>query len=341
MCKPQQNRFDIAKLEEYYKNRLLMKQTHPSLPLIIWNYSPTVQYDKLWDNITLKCRALITDQEGLVVAKSFDKFFNIEELRDIPNEPFDVYEKLDGSLIVIAWYKGEMVVASKASFNSAHSNEAKRILSKYDLSQLDSTKSYCAELIVKWNKIVCDYGDKEDIVLLAKFDNYGNEYDLYQEKNAFPIVKKYDGIKDLSLIKSLIKDDQEGFVIRFKSGTRIKIKGEEYVRLHRIVTGVTEKLILETLRNGHSMDVFLDKVPDEFYNWVKKVQKRMTDEYNEILNQSKAVYKEFPTRKEAAMYILQQKHPKVLFHLLDKKDPKDCIWDMIVANPKFDIEQAS
>ena len=84
----------IQILEEYYNDGLLHKQVHPTLPLTIWNYSPKVQYEGLWDEITIQCRGLVTDDEGNIVARPFGKFFNYEELDPvkIPNEPFDVFD---------------------------------------------------------------------------------------------------------------------------------------------------------------------------------------------------------------------------------------------------------
>lgn len=318
-------KFEINLLEEYLEKKLLVRQKHPNLPLFIWNYSPQVQYDKLWDDVTLKCRALVTDYTGLVVAKSFDKFFNLEETKSIPSEPFRVYEKLDGSLILFFWYENNFVVASRGSFSSEHSEAASKILSKYDISELDKTKCYSAELIAKWNRIVCDYGDEEKVVLLAKFDAEGKEYNIEKYKN-FEIVKTYD-IFDLSNIKSKIREDQEGFVVRFDSGFRIKVKGSEYVRLHKIVTELSEKTILESLINNNP--IVLDKVPDEFYDWVKSVEGDYKKKYNEILEDCFSCYKEMPTRKETAEYFLKQKYPEVLFKILDKKDYSQQIWKII------------
>jgi len=58
----------MAKLDDYSKRGLLFKQTHKTLPLSIWNYTPEVQYGQLWDDITLSCRGLVTDPKGNVVA---------------------------------------------------------------------------------------------------------------------------------------------------------------------------------------------------------------------------------------------------------------------------------
>lgn len=316
-------------LNEYFEKKLLVKQKHHNLPLFIWNYTPKVQYENLWDEVTLKCRALITDDNGYIVAKSFNKFFNIEELSDIPNESFDVYEKLDGSLIVLFFYKEQWIVASKGSFTSEHAIEAHQIISNWDLSKLDKTKTYIGELITPWNRIVCDYGESRKVVLLAKFDINGNEYSIDEYSNNFEIVKRYDGISDYKNLKNLIRNDQEGFVVKFKSGFRMKIKGKEYLRLHKIVTGVSSTLVWENLKENKSFDEILDRVPDEFYNWVETTRKDLLYQYNSILDWVKNTYKELGSRKETAEYFLKQKYPSILFALLDKKDPSDMIWKLI------------
>lgn len=87
---------DISKLNQYKEDGWLMNQIHPTLPLIIWNYTPKTQYEQFWDEITLICRGLVTDLDGNIVSRGFPKFFNIEENRHIPTDDFEVYEKLDG-----------------------------------------------------------------------------------------------------------------------------------------------------------------------------------------------------------------------------------------------------
>lgn len=80
------------------------------------------------------------------------------------------------------------------------------------------------------------------------------------------IVKRYDGIKDLQQLKEQEEENKEGFVVRFKNGFRVKMKFAEYVKLHR---GVSNVRIWEFLSEGKSFEELLEKVPDEFYNWVK------------------------------------------------------------------------
>ena len=116
-------KFDLEKLNKYIEEGLVVKNEHPTLPISIYNYSRKTQYENNWDEITKQCRGLILDNEGYVIAKGFDKFFNMEELvsEDIPNETFEVFEKLDGSLGILFWYEGKWILSTKGSFFSEQS----------------------------------------------------------------------------------------------------------------------------------------------------------------------------------------------------------------------------
>ena len=122
----------LEKLNEYHEKGLVYKQIHPTLPLTIWNYSEKVQYENLWDEITLMCRGLVTDNEGNISARAFKKFFNIEEGKHTPTEKFEVWEKMDGSLGIVFWYEGQWVVATRGSFTSDQAIKAKELLKKYN-----------------------------------------------------------------------------------------------------------------------------------------------------------------------------------------------------------------
>lgn len=70
----------------------------------IWCYTPSCVYDRGWNSITLLARGLILDEKHeRVAATPFPKFFNLGERGDASITPtsFEVFEKLDGSLIII------------------------------------------------------------------------------------------------------------------------------------------------------------------------------------------------------------------------------------------------
>jgi len=342
-------------LNKYHEEGLLYKQVHPTLPLTIWNYTEKVQFDSLWDDITLMCRGLVTDNEGNIVARPFKKFFNIEEGKHTPTQEFDVYEKMDGSLGIFFYYQGGWVMATRGSFTSDQAVKGYELIFKYDFAKLHQDYTYLFEIIYKENRIVLNY-DFEEVVLLGmintktgyEVDLFGNNQDL-RLKNlvnnlGFKIVKKYDGVKDYNTLKSMIQDDQEGFVVRFSNGDRMKIKGVEYLRLHKIMTQLSTTSVWECLKNGDDMDSFLKDVPDEFYKKVKsymgdlRYAKFSISEYcgklHDGFRYGKYGDKEVePTKKEFAEFVQRNVDKKglhsVLYAMWDKKDYDQIIWKLI------------
>jgi RNA ligase len=337
----------LEKLNKYYEDGLLYKQVHPSLPLTIWNYTEKVQYENLWDEVTLMCRGLVTDNEGDIVATPFHKFFNIEEGKFTPTENFEVYEKMDGSLGIVFWYQGQWVVATRGSFTSDQAIKAREILKKYNTDIMFRHLTFCFEIIYPENRIVLDYGTDEKLVLLGTFDKNGKEMDVeIWSQWGFDVVKKYDGIKDFKELKMMVKDDQEGFVVKFSNGDRIKVKGVEYLRLHKIMTNVTTTGIWEYLKNGEDVMELLKDVPDEFYKKIENYIKDLRYSYFQISEDAGKKFdymmygkyndkEPITDRKEFAEWVLTQpKHLSgILFRMLDKKDYSEIIWNLI--RPEF------
>jgi RNA ligase len=345
---------DINILNDYLEKGLVVKNDHPTLPLSIYNYSRTCQYESKWDDITKMCRGLILDKEGNVVAKAFDKFFNYEELtlNDIPEGSFEVFEKLDGSLGILFWYQGKWILASKGSFISDQSIKGREILNnKYNVEVLPKGYTTVVEIIYPENRIVCDYGEDEELVVLSMISNAnGKELDYdsmlsINEVSGFPTIKKYDGITDYDTLKSQINGNREGYVIRFKNGFRMKIKGEEYVRLHRILTGFSNVDIWEYLKDGKDLDELLDRVPDEFDLWVKNTVKDLNKQFWEIQSSSACfvdnyrrnsslAHIPFDKKEFAALVMTQPKSLRpIMFSMYDGKKYDEMIWKSL--RPKY------
>ena len=320
-------------IEEGYVN----EQSHPTYDLHIYNYAPKTQYERVWNEVTLACRGLILDGKGNIVARPFTKFFNLGEIenQEIPNEPFEVFEKMDGSLGILYWGDNQAFIATRGSFMGEQAVRGSAILTeKYGeiLRGVDKTKTYLFEIIYPSNRIVVNYGHIEDLVLLAIIDN-ATGADMPLQDIGFPMVKQYHGIKDIHTLKNLSEDNREGFVIKYKNGLRVKVKFEEYMRIHRIVTQVSNVNIWEYLSSNMPFDEILDRVPDEFYDWVKKVSVDLKNKYHMIENQCHTDFKTFDTRNEAALYFQSCAYPSVLFKMLDGKPYNDVIWKML--KPKF------
>lgn len=324
---------NIDLLQEMIREGYIQVQKHPEQDLFIYNYTSKAQYDRVWNEITLVCRGLILDAERNVVARPFRKFFNLGEHENqiLPDEPFEVYEKMDGSLGVLYWANGEPFMATRGSFASDQAVKANAMLrTQYAsaLANLSADKTYLFEIIYPENRIVVNYGDVEQLVLLAIIDN-ATGVDLPLEDLGFPVVKMYDGIKDLQTLKTLEENNREGFVVKYKSGLRYKVKFEEYLRIHRIVTQISSIDIWEYLRAGMPFDEILDRVPDEFYQWVKAIKEELENKYRAIEIEAQAEFKVLENRKETALYFLTCKYPSVLFQMLDGKRYADAIWKQL------------
>jgi RNA ligase len=360
-------KYDLQLINKYIQDGLIVKQDHPEYPISIYNYSRTCQYENKWDDLTIACRGLVLDNEGNVLAKPFPKFFNYEELEGltfreskIPNESFDVFEKMDGSLGILFNYCGEWIMATRGSFTSEQAVKGMEMLKKLPYKGLLTHCTYLFEIIYKENRIVVDY-DYEDLVLLGVIDNSdGHEYDLYNARlegisigdllqaMGFKVVKKCDGITDFKELKETISNDTEGYVIKFKSGMRMKIKGDEYIRLHKILTNFSTIDIWELLRDGKPLDEFLDRVPDEFDVWVKQTIGNLQYAKFSIGERCGKMHDYFrygkygdvdpePTKKQFAEHVMKYIEAPlrpVCFAMWDRKPYDHIIWKLI--KPKYD-----
>ena len=279
--------------------------------------------------------------DGTIVSRSFPKFFNIEEVQtSLPMEPFKITGKEDGSLGILYFVGNHPFIATRGSFVSEQAKRATKILYEKYFDFLPQFNEYCTylfEVVFKENRIVVNYGDMEDIILLAVIHtSTGQEYDIHNMPYAvtwpFPVAKQYDGITDFAELKRLEEPNKEGFVIRFASGLRVKSKFSEYVRLHRILTQCTARTIWELLRNNEPFDAFLDRVPDEFYAWVKRTREDLQRQFSEIETECRSVVasvEHLPTRKEQAMLVTKSTYPGIVFSMLDSKNYQDLIWKLL------------
>lgn len=169
------------------------------------------------------------------------------------------------------FYAGEWRISTAGGFGSEQAYWAMEWMKKnMPLADIDKTNTYLFEIVYPTNKIVVQY-DYEGLVLLGIFDSYGLEYDVNQlVKEAYRIgtrcVKIYGEFDDMdSILKraEVLDLSEEGYVIRFKSGIRLKIKGDEYVRVHKIISHATPLAIWETMLKGDSLEEIRKEMPEE------------------------------------------------------------------------------
>jgi RNA ligase len=122
----------------------------------------------------------------------------------------------------------------------------------------------------------------------------------------------------------------------------MKLKGDEYLRLHRIVTNFSTRSIWEILMYGEDLEPFLERVPDEFDTWVKEVVKDLQTRYDNIRNDYAEITIDlmnkvgFEDKKAFAELALLYPHNSILFSMYNGK--LDCmneyIWKLL--KPKYE-----
>lgn len=323
--------------QHYIDDGLISCRAHPDDPeLVIFNYTKRCQFNRAWDEHTMRCRGLIM-RGDTVIARPFPKFFNLEELDEPPKgKPIAVYEKLDGSLGILYPHPGgQWAIASRGSFDSPQAIEGTRIirimLAMDPPPVFNCGVTYMFEIVYPENRIVVDYGSDRLLYLIAaRRTADGVELPLV---NAGPLktprmfkCDDWQGIRE-----ELPCSGDEGFVVLFYSGQRVKLKYAEYVRLHRAISGLTPRRVWEILADpGLSFLEFAAGLPDEVHGDAWRMHDNLMGEYARVEAIVMAEHRGgFQSRKDAAAYFKTCTYPAVLFKMLDNRPYDALIWKAI------------
>jgi RNA ligase len=349
--------FSVDKLREHVKNGVVRRQVHPQYPdLFIYNYTEVAQFDRIWDEVTNVCRGLIVHEcdEPVVVARPFRKFHNLNTSyvpetmeENLPKDtPPICTQKLDGSMGVLYTWDDKLWVATRGSFASEQAiwatNWVRQNLN-YKLYPADSTPVF--EIIYHENRIVVDY-DFEGLVLLGIIHNAtGKEYDFYEVRGwalqwAAQVVETFD--KTLAECVAEDNPNEEGYVLTYSNGVKVKVKFVEYLRLHRILTGLQPRAIWEMLvaKQNEAIDTLLNdpKTPASFKVWFGGWVNQLRTQFADLENTTLVAFAGRPDdslkdvdpkgwRKAQALHF--QKTPgltSALFAMLDGKDYAEPLW---------------
>jgi len=340
---------DIEEIKTRIASGLILAKKHPHLPLTIFNYTKRCQYDSSWDEYTRMCRGLILDSENEIVSRPFKKFFNLNEtsetrLENLPIEYPTFSEKLDGMLGILYPEKESPTISTRGRFDSEYALWATEWIRKkgFSIADFKDEYTYCFEIVYPGSRIVIDYGDRAELILLAVLNNDGvGELDHIHEAQelGFSYAEEYafaDPDTAISWLNEFKGNEREGLVMKYKDGLRVKIKSDDYRRIHKILTGLTAKDIWESLRQGKSLDPILEIAPDELYDWVRKQESDLMTRKEALMTQAKMIAQEaskLSSRREQAEYVLSHAEPisMAVFSLLDGKDEKatQSIWNAL------------
>ncbi len=301
--------------------------------LVIFSYNRECQFARRWNFFERVSRGLIVDRAtGEVVARPFDKFFNWCEVDPKPPwQPKHITEKVDGSLGILYRQAGQYLFATRGSFHSDQAVWATRWLQENKPTfRVSPDVTLLFEIVYPENRVVVDYHGWSGLVLLAARDRFTGEYwslDDVQGIAAFynlpmPEVYECDSLEALTARCESLPGDAEGFVVEFENGDRYKFKGAEYLRLHRLICGLSFKSVLEAIASGKG-DEYRAELPEEFHGQFDAWAAQIKAVRDSVTEQVLMVYADAPKgdRKTFALWV-KAKHPEMsryLFAALDQK----------------------
>jgi RNA ligase len=322
----------------YIEKGLIRQEFHPeNKNIVILNYTNECQFEQVWDEITMSCRGLILDTEkNKIIARPFFKFFNYQERiakgEIIPNETPTITEKIDGSLIIHSKINGKDCLSTRGSFVSDQAIWAKNWWNKNIKEDIYiNGYTHLFEVCYFSNRIVVNY-NFEGLVYLGSIEIETGRTKFFNMPAPIRTAKKI-GNTDLSKLLEMDIKNEEGFVIHFPiSDLRLKIKFPQYVKLHKIMTGLSSIGIWEILKNGNGIKEIIKDAPDEMFVWINSVVSELNNKYSEIEIKCKKIVTQalhWQDRKSQALYITQFKNSGVCFKMLDNEVYSEIIWKLI------------
>ena len=276
---PFQDALDNLKAEFGIKH-----SNNPNYPyLFVLNYSQ-IDSPKLHD-YTKECRSLVVEYSTLeerfrVVSRSFDRFFNLHETDKTCDIPSCVaYEKIDGSLVSVFYYKGEWLYRTKSmimpelEINDTGLLWKELIESTIPLNSLTllPANTYIFEVVSPENRVVTKY-EERGAYLLGIRENRSGDYIEVSESTRdilkgcgvqLPKRFKFSSEKDIEEFVNGLPDLQEGVVIYEDNVPILKVKSGAYLVAHRLrgETVINSKRIMDLIFMNEQ-DEFLAIFPE-------------------------------------------------------------------------------
>ena len=241
---------DLRNKLELARQDGLVKVNRGANGLEVFNYTNYCAVSRGWNAATLIARGLIL-RGNQVVGLGFPKFFNHDEHFSIagfyPSGNYRIVEKMDGSLGICFFDEvtRKWMVSTRGSLHSPQAGWATAHLRKQvGLGlELDEFSTYLTEIIYPQNRIVVDYGeDRTGLTFLGGYDNttYKSFSEIPRDAMNYLHMPKVleDSITPEFVIEHVLPDlpwNQEGYVVEYDSGERIKLKGKDYCFVHNII----------------------------------------------------------------------------------------------------------
>ena len=259
----------IKKEFKYSNNNEILKQLDSSSLInkkelgngvVSYNFTRDAFYKSQWNELTTTARGLFVDSEsGNVIARSYPKFFNVEERpetgwRSLENSlqfPVEVYVKENGFLGIVSYdtKNDDLFIASKSTnqgdfagyFRTLLLNHLGDKVSKFKVFVKRMDSSAIFEVIdIKNDPHIIEYENSKVVLLDVVKNDFSDTFmdyesvQLFGKEFDFEVKQLYAQCSDFDSLKSIINEfentggDIEGFVVKDSKGFMFKYKTPYY-----------------------------------------------------------------------------------------------------------------
>lgn len=300
-----------------------------------------------------ECRGIILEKDTWkIVCYPFKKFFNYGEAYadEIDWETAKVTSKEDGSLIKIYNYNGEWRVgtnstidAEDAVLNSPYYRNFRKLFDvaanncKFDFDRLDPNYTYLMELCSRYNTIVVPYNE-------PKLFHIGTRNNITCEEVEVDIgiekPKQYmlSSLDDCIAMAATFDFTKEGFVVVDKNYHRVKVKSEDYVKAHRMISNnkVSEEKILSLICSGEEEE-FLSYFPTytTIFQDIKIKRDKLKYLFYEIKKEVFSLKEKGMKRKDFAQLVKNNDFSFLYFLMYDNSQLNFLDWENKISYKKM------
>ncbi len=280
---------NIFQLKDYVnQNPNLVSVKDCGNGLNVLKYKRKVFYDGLWNDYLEECRGLIVDDDFNIVSYPFTKIYNYGVEKNAPHihkdEMVEAHRKVNGFMVAVTWYKGDILVSTTGSIDSDYVKMAKELiepnLQRYRETCSDNSQyTFMFECVHRNDPHIIP--EKEGMYLLgARKKELGSHITatLFDctEFNAMHVERMFAPMEYIEILAKHVK--HEGFVIYGPGGVATKIKSPYYLVKKFVARNPrTDKLMRADIKNS---------IDEEYYPLIDAIQANI-EEYTAMDEQTR------------------------------------------------------
>lgn len=303
---------------ERLKNSNDIKEIKLKNNISSFNFTRNAFYSKKWNECTCKARGLFVDTEkDKVVARGYEKFFNVNERKETELEHLMVkfkdkiicYKKENGFLGILSYVNNELFFASKSTNEGDFAQYFKNIYDKSNINKLElenylknNDVSLTFEVIdVENDPHIIEYNESKLVLLDIIHNDYEFKREPYEKVQELSklincecksIYVEFNNVRDFhkwylenTNEDDMSKEDIEGVVIEC-SGIMTKLKFP-YYNFWKYMRRIKEQVLH---KSNVKLSGLYNALANYFYAWAKKQDEEILKK--DIITLRKMFYEE-------------------------------------------------